>query len=1164
MTDIQTWLEAHGLGKYAQAFVAQDIGVDVLSELSDADLKELGVASLGDRKRLLKAVAVGSTPGDAGSLIHPPGTPTAVNAGGKDGSLSDIGTAPMSAAMPAPAHAANAFMGDMALPDAPGSVAVRGSATALPAAARQEEGERRHATVMFSDLTGYTALNEAFDPEEVEAVMGRVKREAIAVIERHGGRVNQFVGDEVMAMFGVPVARRDDPQRAVRAALELHQAVDAIAQGLQAKLGRLLSMHTGVQSGLVVARRSDSRSGDYTLTGDTVNTAARLRGLAKPGELVVSPQVWQQVSDYFEGEAGQAVEVKGKERPLVPWRIVKERAVHRAGSRPLVGRAEEMQQFATLLQACRQRQRGRVVFVRGDPGMGKSRLVAEFLHLAREQGMECHNTAIADFGARTGRDAIRRLAQSLLGLPLDADVASRCEAISAFASSPGGEPHAPFLYDMLDAAAPARVLALLSAIDVPTRDRASLDALCALVQPDQTDQPMLLLIEDIHWAGAFTLKQLGALAALTTKQPLILVLTTRFAGDPSIGPWRSTLHGLPVSSIDLGPLAAQDALQLAAGAASISEALLRSCVERAEGNPLFLEQLLLNAGDEGAGNLPGSIQALIQARMDRLSLADKNALQAASVLGSRMQLAALRHLLGDPAFDARALIEQFLLRPDGEDLEFSHALIRDGAYGSLLHARRRQLHLLAAQWIEPHDVALAAEHYELAQDTRAARAYLRAAQSLAEGFKFAEALARVERGAALDADGQTRFDLSLTRARLLLDNLRVLDAVQEAEKARHAAVSDAGRALALIVSASGMRLLDRLAEGLDLLDQALPLAEQAGMGLELSRLHHLRGNLLFGLGRIEPCLAAHELALRYARQVQSVEDEAAALGGIGDATYAQGKVRTAHGMFTQCVAMARQHGLLRVEVSYLTMMGWTSLYLMDVKASLEASSSAIELARRVAHKRTEMMAHAQRAMSQGWTLGQIPQAHAHLDRALEIVQSLGSVRFEAMNWTFRAILSVRAGDMQAAREQVAKAFALAGDIGRRFVGIQLYGVLAWAQRGAAARDKALQEGEALLDQGSLSLGAYLFFDLVIDATLGQGQWEQAERLCARFESYTAHEPFDLAVYAVARGRALCRAGRGERGPELLGQLQALRERAQQTQSLVFLPALDAAIAGMAL
>ena len=292
MSQIRTWLEAEGLGKYAEAFAAQDISVDLLPELSDADLMELGVASLGDRKRLLRAVAT----------------------------MQSASAAP-------PAHGAQRELG-----------AAPGSAPSSAPASRSDAGERRHATVVFSDLAGYTALSEAFDPEEVEAVMGRVKREAIAVVERHGGHVNQFVGDEVIAVFGVPVARRDDPQRAVRAALELHRAVDAIAAGLTEKLGRVLSMHTGIQSGLVVARRSDSRSGDYSLTGDTVNTAARLRGLAKPGEVVVSPQTWQQVSDYFEAEAGASIEVKGKEHPLVPWRIVAERVVHRVG-KPPTGRA---------------------------------------------------------------------------------------------------------------------------------------------------------------------------------------------------------------------------------------------------------------------------------------------------------------------------------------------------------------------------------------------------------------------------------------------------------------------------------------------------------------------------------------------------------------------------------------------------------------------------------------------------------------------------------------------------------------------------------------------------------------------------------------------------------------------------------------------------------
>ena len=196
-------------------------------------------------------------------------------------------------------------------------------------------GERRHATVMFSDLTGYTALNEATDPEEVEAIMGRIKDEATAVIERHGGTVNQFVGDEIMALFGVPLARRDDPRRAVAAALELHAAVGRLITDLGPAPGRPgLSMHTGINTGLVVARRSDARAGTYALTGDAVNTAARLRSLAGPGEVLVSADTWQQVADHFEADAGAPVEVKGKERPLSPYRIRGDAGGTGGGRRP--------------------------------------------------------------------------------------------------------------------------------------------------------------------------------------------------------------------------------------------------------------------------------------------------------------------------------------------------------------------------------------------------------------------------------------------------------------------------------------------------------------------------------------------------------------------------------------------------------------------------------------------------------------------------------------------------------------------------------------------------------------------------------------------------------------------------------------------------------------
>ncbi len=1093
MTDITTWLDAHGMGKYAAQFVAQDITVDLLPDLHDADLRELGVASLGDRKRLLKLAAGGAEP-----ATRPPDVPPS-----------------------------------------------RQTGTAAPLAGPAgvgEEGERRHATVMFSDLTGYTALNEAFDPEEVEQLMARIKREASRIIESHGGRVNQFVGDEVMALFGVPMARRDDARRAVRAALGLHAAVDAIASNLADRLGRRLSMHTGVHTGLVIARRSDTRSGDYTLTGDTVNTAARLRGLAEPGEVVVSPQTWQQVADYFDAQAGTAVEVKGKERPLLPYRILRERAVPHGGSRPLMGRSEEMQQFGILLQACVQRRRGRVVLVRGDPGLGKSRLVAEFVDNAREQGLNCHATTIQDFGARTGHDAIRVLVQDWMGLAPDADEASRAAAIALqFGAGTDAAVHRPFLYELLDVAPPAEARALLSAVDAGVRRRATLDAMAYLLRAELEQGPTLLLVEDIHWADAWTLQQLEPMLALAVDAPLLVILTTRFAGDPSVGQWRTALHGLPLTSMDLQPLAPDDAMRLAAGAASISDALLRSCVERAEGNPLFLEQLLLNAGDESANHLPGSIQSLVQARMDRLEGADKNALQAAAVWGQRVPLSVVRHLIGDPQYDARALALQFLVRLQGDELQFSHALIRDGAYGSMLHARRRQLHRAAAEWVLDQDVALAAEHFERAEDARAAGAYLQASALQAGQHHYTEALALLDRVLALPDHAAVLFPLNLARARLLLQIGHATASIAAAGAAIDAAHTDGERALGLIAMASGMRIVDRVVEGLDLLREAQPLAEQAGLVLDLSHLHELRGNLLFTQGRSEDCRLAHEKALALAREAGSAEAECAALGGLGDASYSRGQVISGARLVQQCVDMAREQGFLKVEMAYLPMVSWSLYYLLELPQALAVSERAIALASRVHNPRAEMMARAQVVMIDGCIRGNHRPAMAHVDRALELTQMMGSRRFEAITWFFRALLVMRGGDLALARAHLATAFHMidAGERGLGFLGAQLYGLQAMLAEDDGAMRTALAAGEGLLVEGSLSHNHFVFYDFAIQACVNALCRDEALRFCAALDAFTAAEPFPWARFIAARGRALTRHGQGERSAELLAELRRL-------------------------
>ena len=1034
-------------------------------------------------------------------------------------------------------------------------------APAAPAAIPAEDGERRHATVMFSDLSGYTALNESFDPEEVEALMARVKSDVSAVVERHGGTVNQFVGDEIMALFGIPVARRDDARRAVEAALELHGVVDAYLATLEPTFAQSLAMHTGIATGLVVARRSDARAGDFVLTGDAVNTAARLRSAAASRQVVVCATTWQQVSDAFDAEATAPMALKGKDQPLVAHRIRGLRKAPADDATPLVGRDEELRDFRALAEACAQRRRSRVVIVRGDPGVGKSRLVAEFVANARHHGFSCHGAPVLDFGAETGRDAVRSLARSLLGVGGSADEAARRTAIErASAARPMAAEQLLFLGDLLDVVPPAALRALAAAMSTTAREQGSLHALCDIVASVSVAAPLLLVVEDIHWADAWTLERLAALAVLAAKQPLLLVMTTRFAGDPSAGAWRTSLHGAPLTGIDLGPLTSEDAHRLAALSSTMPATLVASCVERAEGNPLFLLQLLLDAGAAAATGLPGSIQALVHTRMDRLAGEDKAALQAAAVFGQRFTVDALRHILDRASYDPRLLVENFLVRVDGGEFMFCHALIRDGAYASLLHKRRRALHTRAAEWFATRDSVLAAEHFDRADDPRAAAAYLDASLALAELFRHAAALALVDRGLVLAVPQETRFALFMARGRLLVELGRPGEAIEAARAALEAASNAGERARALIAMAAGMRLNDRIAEGLAALDEAEPLASEAALTLDLSRLHHLRGNLLFPLARNADCVREHELARRFARDAGSLEAEAAAMGGLGDGYYLQGRMRSANRQFQDCVAMARANGFGRLEVANLSMIGWSGLHLAEIPAAVAVGQEAIALALRASQPRAEMMARQLVASVEGRFRGGRDEAERQSAAALALARALGARRFEAQSLGVRAMLELRDGQRDSARRLVDEGLDLCRIHGMGHIGPWLHGVRALTEADPEARTRWLDEGERQLALGCVSHNHVDLRAIAIDALLEVGDLEGVERNCVRIETYTAQEPLPMSDWSVRRGRALARVARGERGDELDAALQALRDEGTRAELFVLLPALDAAIA----
>ncbi|MBI5108190.1 MAG: AAA family ATPase [Rhodocyclales bacterium] len=1028
-----------------------------------------------------------------------------------------------------------------------------------------EDGQRRHASIVFSDLSGYTALNERLDPEEVEAIMGRIKEAATRIIGCHGGVINQFIGDEVVALFGIPVARRDDAVRAVRAARELHAAVRAIGQEVAPRIGRALTMHSGINTGLIVARRSDSRDGHFALTGDTVNTGARLLGLAAADEVVIGPDTWREVGAQFSVRVGEPIEVKGKEHAITPYRIVGELAADPVARPSIVGRDAELRRFAALVAACggqtQGQARGGVALVRGDPGIGKTRLVAEFGELAQHHGLSCHAAAVLDFSVGRGGDAMRNLMRSLLGIAADAGVDdSRRGLGEALAAGWVDGEQELFLCELLDIPPRPELRALDAALTGAVREQGARAAIDALVRAAALRRHLLLLVEDVHWATAASLEGIAALARIAAAAPLLLVLTTRIDGDPTRTVLRDMVREGRVTAFDLAPLAADSAVELASRFAGLDAGAMREIVERAEGNPLFLEQLLLNAGSSALAVLPGSIQALVLARMDQLPVAVRQMFQAAAVLGQRFSLAALRYLVADESCDCGELVARQLLRPAGADWLFSHALIRDGAYESLLKSRRRELHARAAEWFAARDPGLCAEHYELAGDIRAAGAYLAASNAEAQRYRYERAVVLAERGLALAREPGERHALGLMRARMLLDGGRAQEAIAAAGEALEHAATPAARAASLILQAAAMRILDRADAALAVLAEAEPLARSAGSDLDLARLHHLRGGFCFVLGRSADCLREHEAALAHARAAGSVEAEANALSGLGDASYVSGRMRSAQERFRICVELAQRHGLGRIEVANKHMLGWTFHYLGQLDQALAAGEDAVDMARRVSAPRTEAVARLTTAYTLGWLVGRLGPAFEHLDRALALAQGLGATRFEAENYVFRALLELRAGRREPALAQARDALAFCRGTAMDFIGPTALGVLAQITTDEAERQQALAEGEALLAQGSISHNHFDFHACAIDASLESRDYAAALRYCAALERYTAAEPIPWSDLAIARGRLLARHGRGEAGIEMRTALQALREQTARLGFAVWLPALDAAMA----
>jgi class 3 adenylate cyclase/tetratricopeptide (TPR) repeat protein len=1016
--------------------------------------------------------------------------------------------------------------------------------------------DRRQAVVLFADISGYTAQCARSDPEQVREMLVRFYAAMEEVVARYGGQILDRIGDAVMAAFGAPVAHGNDPERALRAALDMHAA----AADLVDCDGLPMVLHIGAARGEVVTAVNRSGSAaTYSITGATVNLAARLVALAAPGDTLISEAVYRAVPTLIAAESLGAHTLKGFALPVTVWRMQRLCAASTPLS-PFVGRESEMMQLAAALDGACVTGKGMTIFIRGNAGIGKSRLVNEVRARASLQGFDVPLEQVLDFGVAKGKAAVPALLKAILAAAAPGSGPDlRAVLQQAIDTGLVLEDEALLIAALLELELSAAEEAAWHAVDNDTRARRTEEDLTMILQRVARNRPLLVTVEDIHWASGETLRHLLSIAQAAVQAPLILVMTSRIEGDPLDQTWRATLHGSPLLTLDLAPMLPHEASRLASEWVDVSSDFAQRCIDRAEGNPLFLEQLLRAPHESGPAGVPPTIQSLVLERVDRLSPAVRIALQAASVIGKRFSAHGLRTLSGDAIDHCEALVAADMIRCDGEDYQFTHALIQEAVYVSILQSRKRLLHRQLAHLAGEREPVLRAQHLDRADDPEAAHAYFLAARDETKRFRYDSALSLARRGIALAGEPALKCELSLLSGELLRELGSSADSLDAYRAALDLAADDVRRCKAWMGVAAGCRVTGDFAQAIDALSHAQDLANRLQLDGERSQIHNMRGNLYYARGDAVACEAEHVQALRHAQRSMNSEYEVRALSGLGDAQLDQGRMQQALRSFRQCVALCARHGWIAIEIPNRCMLGHCLRY----AALLDEAIAEVERATADAQRLGLVPAQVFALMTLATVLvdaGRVAETEAVCLKGIPLARLAGARRFESSLLLSLADIRLRQGRRDEAMQEIETALALAYDTGLGFAGAATFGMIARAASSSEKRAQALREGEALLAQPCLAHSVLRFHVNAIEACIEAAEWDDTLRYARSLETFMRAEPLPWATLVIERARALSQLATGADKSAARHQLECVRKDLLKAGLGSALTAIDAALA----
>jgi hypothetical protein len=547
---------------------------------------------------------------------------------------------------------------------------------------------------------------------------------------------------------------------------------------------------------------------------------------------------------------------------------------------------------------------------------------------------------------------------------------------------------------------------------------------------------------------------------------------------------------------------------------------------------------------------------VVLARLDRLAQTDRRAIETAAILGQRFDLGDLRTLTGDQAYQCGELVRRHLVRLDGAQVAFAHALIRDGVYASLTHERRAQLHRAAAALFAERDPAVQAEHLERAGDAGAPTAYLRAVRVEAALLHMTAALALAERGLAIARAPSDIFELAMQAGALQRDLGRGEPALASFSKAHEASVGDRQRAAAMIGMASANRLLGRVAIGLQLAEALGPMVDDVGDDLMAAEFSFLRGNLAFSAANLALCKSSHQAAFAAAERAGSVEWRIRALGGLGDAAYVEGNLVTARRCFGECADLADQHGFIRIASPNRAMQANCQLYFLETEAAYGQYELSLSEARRIGDQYLEMFAKESTAFGL-WVADRHEEVIRAATEALAMSRALKADRY---SYVLLACIASASRQRLPTAQLVAlcrEALEIAERTSMTFAGPLVYGVYALVEPDAARQRELLRLGEELMEKTSMAHNRVYFLRFALDWAIEHGNWDEALRYADILACYfETREQLPYVDLLVKRARLAAALGKDPTDAAAMAELVALRDKARAHGLLTPFPPLN--------